>query len=181
MFKSSADSQTQLTELMVPLYANFGGKIHGGQILSLLDKAAYVCASKHADNYCVTLSVDRVEFLKPVEVGNLLHLFASVNYVGNTSMIVGIKVVSENFKTKETIHTNSCYFTMVSMGPDGKPQKVPGLALQNETELRRFIEGRERKRKNLEFKTAFKESREFIQRELSTVSLEGENCQIAWK
>lgn len=178
MFKKVSDSQTQLTELMVPIYANFGGKIHGGQILSLLDKAAYVCASKHAGNYCVTLSVDRVEFLKPVEVGSLLHLFASVNYVGTTSMIVGIRVESENFTTKERIHTNSCYFTMVSVDKSGKPVPVPGLILENKQELLRFVEGRERKNKNFAFKKEFEDSRKDIQSKLLHLNLDDENCKL---
>lgn len=77
-------SQTTLTELMIPSYANFGGKIHGGILLSLIDKVAYACASRHAATYCVTVSVDGVDFLKPVEVGDLVSLMASVNYVGRT-------------------------------------------------------------------------------------------------
>ena len=80
--KPVRESQTTITELMIPSYANFGGKIHGGILLSLMDKVAYACSSKHAGAYCVTVSVDRVEFLKPVEVGELVSLHASVNYVG---------------------------------------------------------------------------------------------------
>ena len=77
-------SRTTLTELMIPSYANFGGKIHGGILLSLMDKAAYACASKHAGRYCVTVSVDTVNFMQPVEVGDLVSLHASVNSVGRT-------------------------------------------------------------------------------------------------
>ncbi|HEY0742785.1 MAG TPA: hotdog domain-containing protein, partial [Chryseosolibacter sp.] len=91
-------SQTTITELMIPSYANFGGKIHGGILLSLMDKVAYACSSKHAGTYCVTVSVDKVEFLQPVEVGELVSLHASVNYVGKTSMIVGIRVEAQNVK-----------------------------------------------------------------------------------
>ena len=80
-------SQTTITELMIPSYANFGGKIHGGILLSLMDKVAYACASKHAGTYCVTVSVDKVEFLQPVDVGELVAMHASVNYVGRTSLI----------------------------------------------------------------------------------------------
>src|SRR5579885_352905 len=89
-------SQTTITELMVPSYANFGGKIHGGILLSLMDKVAYVCASKHAGNYCVTASIDYVDFLQPVDVGELVSLKASVNYVGNSSLVIGIRITSEN-------------------------------------------------------------------------------------
>ena len=88
--KKVSESQTTLTELMIPSYANFGGKVHGGLILSLMDKVAYVCATKHAENYCVTASVSGVNFLAPVDVGDLVSLRASVNYVGSSSLIVGI-------------------------------------------------------------------------------------------
>jgi uncharacterized protein (TIGR00369 family) len=99
-------SQTTITELMIPAYANFGGKIHGGILLSLMDKVAYACSSKHAGTYCVTVSVDKVEFLQPVEVGDLVSLMASVNYVGKTSLVVGIRVVAENVKHGIIKHTN---------------------------------------------------------------------------
>ena len=75
--KPVAYSKTTITELMIPSYANFGGKIHGGILLSLIDKVAYACASKHAGTYCVTVSIDNVEFLQPVEVGELVSLHAS--------------------------------------------------------------------------------------------------------
>src|ERR1700741_3561735 len=114
-------SRTTLTELMIPAYANFGGKIHGGILLSLMDKVAYACASKHAGSYCVTVTVDRVEFLEPVEVGDLVSLHASVNYVGRTSLIVGIRVEALNVKTNVAKHTNSSFFTMVAKGDDNRP------------------------------------------------------------
>ena len=72
--RTVAYSQSTIIELMVPSYANFGGKVHGGTLMSLMDKVAYVCASKHAGNYCVTVSVDNVEFLQPVEVGEVIKL-----------------------------------------------------------------------------------------------------------
>src|ERR1700733_5328590 len=93
-YKNIRFSQTTITELMIPSYSNFGGKIHGGVLLSLMDKVAYVCAAKHAGNYCVTASIDTVDFLQPVEVGELVSLMASVNYVGKTSLVVGIRVIS---------------------------------------------------------------------------------------
>src|ERR1700712_2477102 len=113
-YKTVGASQTTITELMIPSYSNFGGKVHGGLILSLMDKAAYACSSKHAETYCVTASIDTVDFIASVEVGELVSLFASVNYVGKTSLIVGIKVISENIKTRSVKHTNTSYFTMVA-------------------------------------------------------------------
>src|SRR6187551_1419536 len=146
-------SQTTITELMIPSYANFGGKIHGGILLSLMDKVAYVCASKHAGSYCVTVSVDKVEFLQPVEVGELVSLHASVNYVGRSSLIVGIRVEAQNVKRGTIKHTNSSYFTMVAKGDDDKPCKVPRLILEDDEQVRRFIEALRMK----EIKSKFKE------------------------
>ncbi len=138
--KPVKDSQTTITELMIPSYANFGGKIHGGILLSMMDKVAYACSSKHAGTYCVTVSVDKVEFLQPVEVGELVSLKASVNFVGRSSLIVGIRVESENVKTGIIKHTNSCFFTMVAKGDDNKPMQVPELILENDEDIKRFIE-----------------------------------------
>ena len=133
-----AYSRSTITELMIPAYANFGGKIHGGTLLSLMDKLAYVCASKHAGNYCVTVSVDTVQFLQPVEVGEVVSLLGSVNYVGNTSLVVGMKVIAENVQSKVAKHTNTSYFTMVARTPDGKSAQVPPLILESDDDIRRF-------------------------------------------
>jgi len=138
-------SKTTITELMIPSYANFGGKIHGGILLSLMDKVAFACSSKHAGTYCVTVSVDRVDFLQPVEVGDLVHLNASINHVGNSSLVVGIKVIAENVKMSLVKHTNTSFFTMVAKGDDDKPLVVPKLVLESENDLRRFVEAIERK------------------------------------
>ena len=131
-YKKPAESDTIITELMIPSYANFGGKIHGGILLSLMDKVAYACSTKHAGNYCVTVAVDTVDFLQPVEVGDLVSLMARVNYVGKSSLVVGIKVTSENVKQKIVKHTNTSYFTMVAKGDDDKTAAVPGLTLTSE-------------------------------------------------
>ncbi len=134
------DSDTVITELMIPSYANFGGKIHGGMLLSLMDKVAYACATKHAGNYCVTVSVDTVDFLQPVEVGDLVSLMARVNYVGNSSLVIGIKVITENVKKRTVKHTNTSYFTMVAKNDNNKLAKVPPLLLTTQEEVRRFAE-----------------------------------------
>lgn len=139
-------SKTILTELMIPSYANFGGKIHGGILLSLMDKAAYACSSKHAGTYCVTVSVDRVEFLQPVEVGELVSLTATVCHVGNSSLVILIKVIAEDVRTHTVKHTNTCYFTMVAKGDDDKPCQVPPLLLRNISEVKKFVEIIKRKK-----------------------------------
>ena len=171
-------SRTKLTELMIPSYANFGGKVHGGLILSLMDKVAYACASKHAGTYCVTVSVDGVEFLQPVEVGELVSLDAAVHYVGNTSLVLGIKVTSENVKTNEVKHTNNSYFTMVAKGEDGNPTKVPELILEDIGEMRRFVDTIKRNRVKKEANAKIqKEHDEFIMVDDMHL-LENQRCKI---
>lgn len=179
IFKTVDASRTTITELMIPSYANFGGKIHGGIVLSLMDKVAYACSAKHSGNYCVTVTVDNVEFHEPIEVGNLLSLHASVNYVGNTSLVVGIKVMAQNINTGETKHTNSSYFTMVAKGKDDKPAVVPGLVLESEDDVRRFLEAMKRKELKTLYKDEFKLKKEELEDLKEEIAmLEDEKCQI---
>jgi len=138
MFKHPKESQVVITQLMLPSHSNFSGKIHGGHILNLMDQIAFACASKHSQHYCVTASVNRVDFLNPIEVGELVTLKASVNYTGNTSMVVGLRVESENIQAGKIKHCNSSYFTMVAKDKDGNNAKVPGIILDNEQAIRRF-------------------------------------------
>lgn len=171
-------SQTTITELMIPAYANFGGKIHGGILLSLMDKVAYACASKHAGAYCVTVSVDTVEFLQPVEVGELVSLHASVNYVGRSSMVVGIRVESQNVKLGTIKHTNSCYFTMVAKGDDDKPTPVPQLILETPEQVRRFIEALSMKDIKNKVKEEMDDAKSQIRVEQAADILRGQRCII---
>ena len=147
--RTAQSSETTITELMIPSFANFGGKIHGGILLSLMDKVAYATATKHSGAYCVTVSVDTVDFLQPVDVGDLVSLHARVNYVGRSSMVIGIKVIAENVKQGAVKHTNTSYFTMVAKDDDGNLMEVPLLILENKDEIRRFVEAI--KRKELKF------------------------------
>lgn len=133
-------SKITLSELMLPSHSNFSGKIHGGYLLKLMDQIAFACASKYSGCYCVTASVDTVDFLNPVDVGELVTLKASVNYVGKTSMVVGIRVTSEHIQTGIKKHCNSSYFTMVAKDENGKNVQVPKLILSNLEEVRRFYD-----------------------------------------
>ena len=128
-----------MTMLMTPEMANFSGNVHGGSILKLLDQVAYACAAHYSHHYAVTLSVDQVKFKMPVKVGELVPFYAQVNYVGRSTMEVGIKAVAENIHTKESRHTNSCYFTMVAVGDDGRPVTIPELLLDNPVTKARFV------------------------------------------
>ncbi len=176
--KTANYSRTTITELMIPSYANFGGKIHGGILLSLMDKVAYACATKHAGTYVVTVSVDNVEFRQPVEVGELVSLHASVNYVGNSSLIVGIKVVAENIKTATVKHTNTSYFTMVAKEDDGKLAQVPGLILENDEDIRRFLEAMKRKEIKASYKTILADAKTTMEIDENVHLLDNEKCII---
>jgi acyl-CoA hydrolase len=171
-------SKTTITELMIPAYANFGGKIHGGIILSMMDKVAYVCAAKHSGHYCVTVSVEGVNFINPINVGDLVSMHASVNYVGNSSLVVGIRVVAENFSTMQTIHTNTSYFTMVAKDHDEKLAKVPELILENDEEIRRFMEAMKRKELKAVYKDDFDNEKNRLKIHENLTSLINERCQI---
>lgn len=157
-FKKIKDSQISLSELMLPSYSNFNGKIHGGYILSLLDQIAFACASKHSRAYCVTASVDTVDFLNPIEIGELVTMKASVNFVGNSSMIIGIRVEAENILTGVVNHCNSSYFTMVAKDKAGNSIPVPGLILKDDNDIRRFIKGIKRNKIKLKRKKKFHET-----------------------
>lgn len=177
-YKEVYCSKTTISELMIPAYANFGGKIHGGILMSLMDKVAYACASRHAGNYCVTVSVENVDFLEPVEVGEMVTLHASVNYVGTTSMIVGIKVISEDFKKGTVKHTNTSYFTMVAKDDQGKPTPVPGLILETDDEVRRFMEAIQHKKLKKAYKQDLQNAKEALLVEAENNILTNERCRV---
>jgi uncharacterized protein (TIGR00369 family) len=177
-FKTVKYSKTTLTELMIPAYANFGGKVHGGILLSLMDKVAYVCAAKHAGNYCVTASIDHVDFLQPVEVGEMVSLKASVNYVGSTSLLVGIRITSENIKTQVTKHTNTSYFTMVAKDENHRSVQVPGLILETREEIRRFVEAIRRKDLRQKHRALTREIKTPLDLENYTKVLLNEKCKV---
>lgn len=179
MFKHPKESQVSITELMLPSHSNFSGKIHGGHILNLMDQIAFACASKHSQNYCVTASVNRVDFLNPIEVGELVTLKASVNYTGRTSMVIGLRVESENIQTGETKHCNSSYFTMVAKDENGKNAKVPGIILDSEQAIRRFARSITRQEQAKHRTSKFKSSEFKIDEHLEIIRKH--NAKIALK
>lgn len=177
-FKKSSESETTITELMIPSYSNFSGKIHGGILLSLMDKVAYVCGAKHSGEYCVTVAVEGVEFHNPVEVGDLVSIKASINYVGNTTMIVGMRVETLKPKSGIVTHTNSCYFTMAAKNEDGELTQVPGLVIENETQMRRFCEGKLLRRISAEKRNMLKSDLSNLTQGDIMKMCEGEKCQL---
>jgi acyl-CoA hydrolase len=139
-----------MSEIMTPDNVNFRGHIHGGYILGLLDRVAYACAARYAAKTVVTLSVDQVFFKEPIFVSELVIFHAAVNFVGKTSIEVGIKVVAENLLTRLSRHTNTCFFTMVAVDDNGKPTAVPPLTLNTEKEKQRFEAGKARREMRLQ-------------------------------
>ncbi|MFN4146686.1 MAG: acyl-CoA thioesterase [Runella sp.] len=177
--KPVSASQTTITELMIPSYANFGGKIHGGILLSLMDKVAYACASKHAGSYVVTVAVDEVDFLQPIEVGELVSLHASVHYVGRSSMVVGIYVIAENVQTGQQKRTNTSYFTMVAKDENNKPKEVPALLLENKEQVRFFLEALQRRQLKTTFTNEFANQKTHLVIEENLHLLEKERCKFS--
>jgi acyl-CoA hydrolase len=130
--------QTEMSVLVTPEMTNFHGNMHGGDILKLLDRVAYTCATRYCGQYTVTLSVDKVIFKQSIKIGELITFLASVNYTGRTSMEIGVKVIAEDIKNQHVRHTNTCYFTMVAVDADGKAVPVPKLEPQESKEIQRF-------------------------------------------
>jgi acyl-CoA hydrolase len=127
--------------------ANTAGFVHGGTVMKLCDEVAGLAAIKHSRRRVVTAGVDRMAFLHPVHVGDLLHLSGSVNAAWRTSMEVGVRVEAENPVTGEMRHTNSAYLTMVAVDENGRPIEVPALVPETPDEERRAAEA-ELRRKN---------------------------------
>ncbi len=178
-FKSAKHSQLSITQLMLPSHSNFGGKVHGGHILNLMDQIAFACASKHSNSYCVTASVNKVDFLGPIEVGELVTLKASINYTGRTSMVVGVRVESENIRTGKKLHCNSSYFTMVAKDAEGNNLPVPGLIIEDEQGVRRFARSLVRKKQAMSRSTKFDETQFKLQDYLK--KLDQENVKLKLK
>lgn len=149
-----ASTHHEASMLMMPHHENVLGHVFGGVVLSMIDTTAAVSAMRHARTPCVTVSVDRVDFREPIHIGELLTMKSSVNYVGTTSMEVGVRVETENLLTGERRHTNSCYLTFVAIDKNGKPAKVPQIRTETLDEERRYAAARERRRRRLEERNA---------------------------
>jgi acyl-CoA hydrolase len=149
-----------MTILMTPDMSNFAGNVHGGILLKYLDQVAYTCATRYARTYAVTLSVDQVVFREPIHVGELVTFDASVNRTGRTSMEVGVRVTTQDLVRQTVRHTNSCYFTMVALGPEGRPVPVPPWQPRTAEERRRHVAAERRSRLRREIDRAGTEIRQ---------------------
>jgi len=142
--KAIKDTQVIMHELVLPNDTNLLGNVLGGRVMHLMDMCAAMSAYKHARTAVVTASVDRLDFLAPVKMGDIMILKSSVNYTGKSSMEVGVRIESENPKTGSIYHTSSAYLTFVSLNDNGKPQGVPMVNPETEVEKQRFEKGRAR-------------------------------------
>src|SRR5512132_3333935 len=134
--KRVSESQHETSELMMPEHSNILGHVFGGVILSMMDKCAAIAAFRHSRSSVVTASIDRVDFREPIHLGDLVVMKASVNFVGHSSMEVGVRVEAEELLTGRRRHTNSCYLTFVAVDRNGKPIEVPDLRPETPDEKR---------------------------------------------
>lgn len=144
--KSTHDSHAEVIARMFPSDANPAGNVFGGVILKQIDIVAGIVGHRHCRTNAVTASIDRVDFLKPVFVGNVLVLNARLNCVHKSSMEVEVKVESENLLTGERTLTGTAFVTMVALDESGRPTAVPQLLLKTREEKKRFEEGLARMR-----------------------------------
>jgi acyl-CoA hydrolase len=148
--RSVSHSRHETSELMMPQHANNLGHVFGGVVLAMMDKTAAVAAIRHSRTTCVTVSVDSVEFREPIHLGELVIMKAQVNFVGRTSMEVGVRVEAENLLSGLRRHTNSCYLTFVAVDEQGRPVPVPQVLPETDEDRRRFAAARERRRLRLQ-------------------------------
>ena len=140
--KTVKNTHVIMHELILPNDTNLLGNVLGGRVMHLMDMCAAMSAYKHARTAVVTASVDRLDFLAPAKMGEIMILKSSVNYTGKSSMEVGVRIESENPKTGDIYHTSSAYLTFVSLNDNGMPKRVDNINPENDNEIRRFNEGK---------------------------------------
>jgi acyl-CoA hydrolase len=143
--KPPGASVAVVSELMMPHQVNNLGHVFGGEVLSMVDRAAAVAAMRHSGRASVTVSIDRVEFVEPIHTGELVTCTARINFVGRTSMEVGVRVEAENLLTGVKRQTTTCLLTFVAIDENHRPCAVPPLDLSDPEDERRSREGRRRR------------------------------------
>jgi acyl-CoA hydrolase len=147
--KTVGESKTEMLEVVLPDDANPLGNILGGKVMHLIDIAGAVAAHRHSHRHVVTVSVDSLDFVRPIRVGQIILLQAQVNRAFHTSMEVGVNVFLEDYIRGERHQTSSAFVTYVAVGEDGKPTAVPALVPRTAEEKRRYREALERRRHRL--------------------------------
>lgn len=136
--KKPSESSIEMREMVMPNNTNALNTVFGGTVMSWIDIAAAMVAARHCGKPVVTAHIDDIDFIAPIKVGYHVLIQASMNFVGRTSMIVGVKVTSENPYTGESRQTTKAYLTFVALDDLGRPVEVPGLTPESEDELRRY-------------------------------------------
>src|SRR3954449_6036795 len=147
--KPASDSEAVLVKWMGIGDANSAGFVHGGIVMKLCDEVAGIAAIRHCRSRVVTAAMDRMTFILPVNVGELVTCTAKVNAAWRTSMEVGVRVEAENPRTGERRHTNSAYLTMVAVDENGRPTDVPQLISETDEQRGREAEAQVRRRNRL--------------------------------
>ena len=147
--KPASDSESILVRWMGPGDANAAGFVHGGVVMRLCDEAAGIAAIRHCGLRSVTAAVDRMTFLTPIHIAELVTFRSKVNAAWNTSMEVGVKVEAENPQSGEVRHASTAYLTMVAVDEKGQPRPVPALVPETEDEVRRQREAEVRRKNRL--------------------------------
>ena len=142
--KTAGESAVEMRNLVMPNHTNPQNSIFGGVVMSWIDLAAAMVAERHSNRPVVTVHIDDISFKAPIKIGDHVLIKASLNYVGKTSMLVGVKVIAENPFTGITRHTTTAYLTFVALDDIGRPIQVRGLITESEDDIRRFNEGKER-------------------------------------
>lgn len=140
--KSIKDSEVVMRQLVMPNHTNPHNTIFGGIVMSWIDMAAAMVAERHTQSPVVTVHIDDISFKAPIKVGDHVLIKAAINYVGKTSILIGVKVLSEDPFTQKTVHTTTAYLIFVAIDKNGKPKVVPGIIPSGNEELRRFQEGK---------------------------------------
>ncbi len=136
--KKVSGSKVELAQVMMPEHSNVAGNVHGGYILKLVDQASAIVAARHTHLNCVTASLDRMDFISPVYIGNLVFAKASINYTGKTSMEIGVRIEAECLRTGTHTHVGSAYLTFVALDENDKPTEIPQIIPETEEEKRRY-------------------------------------------
>lgn len=149
-------SRAEYSEVAMPNDANPLGSLFGGKVMALVDLAASIAAHRHARCPVVTASIDHMNFLYPVKIGELVVCYSQVNRVFRTSMEVGVRVMVENMSTGEKRHTSSAYLTFVALAPDGGRVPLPAVIPETDDERRRFEEALLRRESRLQLRSRSK-------------------------
>jgi uncharacterized protein (TIGR00369 family) len=148
--KKVSESKVEIAQVMMPEHSNAAGNVHGGYILKLVDQAGAIVAARHTHRNCVTASLDKMDFISPVYIGNLVFAKASINFTGRTSMEIGVRIEAECLKTGTHTHVGSAYLTFVALDKYDKPVEIPQIHLENGEEKRRFEEAKKRRELRLQ-------------------------------